>query len=69
MRITQGLFSSVGKMTKLYSNLPESYIKRAMEKVCLFDGLFYSNKTTLGYHFATEYQCIYASWGRVGTYS
>ena len=33
MRLTQGLFSSVGKMTKLYSNLPESYIKRAMEKV------------------------------------
>ncbi|XP_037082737.1 probable 39S ribosomal protein L24, mitochondrial [Pollicipes pollicipes] len=32
MRITQALMSQVGKMTKLYSNLPESYIKRAMEK-------------------------------------
>ena len=65
MRITQSLFSSVGKMTKLYSNLPESYIKRAMEKVCRFDGLFYSNETALGYHSVTEYQFIYASLGRV----
>ncbi|KAF0295620.1 putative 39S ribosomal protein L24, mitochondrial [Amphibalanus amphitrite] len=32
MRLTQSLLSPVGKMTKLYSNLPESYIKRAMEK-------------------------------------
>ena len=41
MKIAQSLLSSVGKMTKLYSNLPESYIKRAMEKVfyirCSFD--------------------------------
>ncbi|KAJ8963211.1 hypothetical protein NQ318_018677 [Aromia moschata] len=33
MRITDFLFSRVGKWSKQYSNLPDSYIKRAMEQV------------------------------------
>lgn len=33
MRITSVLLNKVGELTKQYSNLPESYIKRAMEKV------------------------------------
>ena len=32
-------FSKVGKTTKEYSNLPDSYIKRAMEKVSLWSSL------------------------------
>lgn len=33
MRLTQILLSRVGDLTKKYSNLPDSYIKRAMEQV------------------------------------
>ncbi|XP_049832985.1 probable 39S ribosomal protein L24, mitochondrial [Schistocerca gregaria] len=33
MRFTSLLLSKVGDLTKQYSNLPETYIKRAMEKV------------------------------------
>ncbi|CAH0552134.1 unnamed protein product [Brassicogethes aeneus] len=33
MRLTNLLFSRVGKYSKDYSNLPDSYIKRAMEQV------------------------------------
>ncbi|XP_069678412.1 large ribosomal subunit protein uL24m [Periplaneta americana] len=33
MRLTRSLFSKVGELTKKYSNLPESYIKRSMEQV------------------------------------
>lgn len=33
MRITNILFSKVGKWSKQFSNLPDRYIKRAMEQV------------------------------------
>lgn len=33
MKLTQFLFARVGDLTKKFSNLPESYIKRAMEQV------------------------------------
>jgi hypothetical protein len=33
MRLTNVVMCKVGELTKQYSNLPESYIKRAMEQV------------------------------------
>lgn len=35
MRLTDSLrdFKKVGELTKKYANLPDSYIKRSMEKV------------------------------------
>lgn len=33
MRLTQFLYAKVGDLTKQFSNLPESYIKRSMEQV------------------------------------
>ncbi|PSN38819.1 putative 39S ribosomal protein L24 [Blattella germanica] len=33
MRLTSSILSKVGELTKQYSNLPEAYIKRAMEQV------------------------------------
>lgn len=33
MRLPGALLSKVGELTKKFSNLPESYIKRSMEQV------------------------------------
>ena len=33
MRLTLMMFSKIGKFSTEYSNLPESYIKRAMKQV------------------------------------
>lgn len=33
MKFTQILFTKVGDLTKKFSNLPESYIKKSMEQV------------------------------------
>jgi len=42
MRLTSSLLRRVGEWSKKYSNLPDSYIKRAMEQVCIIIKLFWS---------------------------
>lgn len=47
MRLTTALFSKVGDLTKKFSNLPESYIKRSMEQVNFTQHSLHINKSLL----------------------
>lgn len=57
MRLTTAFFSKVGDITKQFSNLPESYIKRSMEQV-IFE-VFYtqSQQLILKYNKKKMYFC------------